>query len=69
MPWLRADRFWGYGDPSPELIVLTDSILSVKGSRLKADATPIVQWILSINIGRTFRVFFMLSHDIYVSCL
>ena len=56
MPWMRFGRFWGYGDPAPHLLVFTDSILNVRGVRGRADATPMIHWMLSMCICPTVIV-------------
>ena len=56
MFWHRLGRFWGYGDRRPQLIVLTDSILTIKGPLGRRDATPVVQWALSMLVCPTIVV-------------
>ena len=53
MYWQHLGLFWGYGDRNPQLVVLTDSILTVKGPQGRGDATPVVQWILSMHVCPT----------------
>ena len=53
---MRLGRFWGYGDREPLLVILTDSIVRVRGPRGRADATPIVQWMVSQCLCRTVVV-------------
>ena len=53
MHWPRLGRFWGYGDRNPQLVVLTDSICSIKGPQGRGDATPVVQWALSMHLCPT----------------
>ena len=56
MSWVRLGRFWGYGDREPQLVILMDSIVMVRGPRGRADATPIIQWMVSKSVCRTVVV-------------
>ena len=56
MSWQQFDRFWGYGDPKPKLLVLTDSCVQMRGPLGKRDATTILQWMLSMHVGPTMVV-------------
>lgn len=56
MAWRRVGGFWGYGDPKPRLVVVTDSITIVAGPRGRGDATPIVQWMLSMQVSSAFVI-------------
>ena len=53
---MRLGRFWGYGDREPHLVILTDSIVKVRGPYGRADASPIVYWMLSHCLCRTVVV-------------
>ena len=54
MVWRRVGGFWGYGDLHPHLVVVMDSIAIVSGSRGRGDSTPIVQWMLSMQVSKAF---------------
>ena len=56
MVWRRVGGFWGYGDAKPRLVVVTDSITIVAGPRGRWDATPIVQWMLSMQVSSAFVI-------------
>ena len=56
MSWVRLGRFWGYGDREPQLVILMDSIVMARGQGGRADATPIIQWMVSKSVCRTVVV-------------
>jgi len=58
MAWRRVCGFWGYGDLHPRLVVVMDSLAIVHGPRGRGDATPVLQWMLSMHVSTVFVIVF-----------
>ena len=56
MAWRRVCGFWGYGASHPRLVVVMDSIAIVLGPRGRGDATPVLQWMLSMQVTTAFVI-------------